>query len=204
VTHALTWIASRQSPTGGFAGIAVDSTNSTALARQALMLGGPQYAAQIAKTTTFLAARQNADGGFDVSAGDQSGSDARASAQAVGGIVGTSFGTLSDVLPPDKGGSTTTTSTTVTATTATTSTTVGISTGGEATPTTSASRPTTSVLDPTSAVTPDTLPATGADARGLFGWVVALVVFGAGAAVAGRRRTRSGRDAGDARGSSRP
>jgi LPXTG-motif cell wall-anchored protein len=53
-------------------------------------------------------------------------------------------------------------------------------------------------------VTPDTLPATGADARGLFGWVVALVVFGAGATVAGRRRELSARDAGEARHSSRP
>jgi hypothetical protein len=206
VTHALTWIASRQSPTGGFAGVAVDSTNSTALARQALMLAGSQYASQIAKTTTFLAARQNADGGFDVSAGDQSGSDARASAQAVGAIVGTSFGSLSDVLSPDTGSTTTSTSTstTVTSTTVTTSTTAGTSTGGESTPTTSVVSPTTSVLEPTTALSPDTLPATGTDARGLFVWVVALVVFGAGATVAGRRRGLSARGASAPRRSSHP
>ena len=83
VTKALAWIASRQSPTGGFPGVDVDSTNSSALAIQALTLGGPQYAAEIAKATAFLAARQNADGGFDISATGQPGSDARASAQAV-------------------------------------------------------------------------------------------------------------------------
>jgi hypothetical protein len=210
VTHALTWIAGRQSPTGGFAGVAVDSTNSTGLARQALMLAGSQYASHIAKTTTFLAARQNADGGFDVSAGDQSGSDARASAQAVGGIVGTSFGTLSDVLAPDTGATTTTTSTAATSTTVTTSTTVptsttvGTSTGGQSTPTTPAVTATTSMLDPGTGVSPDTLPATGADARGLFGWVVALMVFGAGATVAGRRRGLSARGARESRRSGHP
>ncbi len=95
VTKAETWIAQRQRSDGGFTGTAGESTNSAALAIQGLSLAGPRYATQIAKAASFLAGEQNADGGFDVGAG-QSGSDVRASAQVVGGFVGTSFGTLSD------------------------------------------------------------------------------------------------------------
>jgi hypothetical protein len=184
VTHALAWIASKQSPAGGFPGVAVDSTNSSGLAIQALTLAGSQYAAQIAKATAFLAARQNADGGFDVAASGQPGSDARASAQAVGGIVATSYGTLSDVLPPD----TTSTTTTTSAPASTTTTTVGTSTRGESSPTTPASTATTLVTEPAPAVGPASLPATGADAGRLVAWVVALLVLGAGATVAARKR----------------
>jgi hypothetical protein len=195
VTHALAWIATKQSPTGGFPGVAVDSTNSSGLAIQALTLAGAKYAAQIAKATAFLAARQNADGGFDVAASGQPGSDARASAQAVGGIVGTSYGTLFDVLPPVTASTTTTTS----APASTTTTTVGTSTRGESSPTNSASTSTTLVTEPATAVGPASLPATGADAGRLLAWVVTLLVLGAGATVVGRKRTSSARASTDTR-----
>jgi hypothetical protein len=188
VTKGLAWIAGRQSPTGGFPGIAVDSTNSSGLAIQALTLAGSQYRPQIAKATAFLAARQNGDGGFAVAAGGQPGSDARASAQAVGGIVGTSYGTLSDMLPPETA-TTTSTSTTISASTTTTA--VGTSTGGESAPTTSAATPTALESEPAPAVGPATLPATGADPDRLLVWVATLLGLGAIATVIGRRRALS-------------
>lgn len=93
VTAGIAWIAGRQSGTGGFAGVDADSTNSTALAIQAMGLRSGAYARQLGKASQFLLTRQNADGGFDVSASTP-GSDVRASTQALSGLVGTSFGTL--------------------------------------------------------------------------------------------------------------
>jgi hypothetical protein len=97
--RAINWIAAQQESDGGFPGASGDSTNTTALALMALHLATPrtEYAAQIADGLTFLAGEQNADGGFDIATG-QTGSDVRASTQAVSGIVGTSFGTVSDPL----------------------------------------------------------------------------------------------------------
>ncbi len=95
VDKALAWVAAQQNPDGGFPGAAGDSTNSAALAVQALTLAGSKYDDVIAKGLAFLAARQNSDGGFDVAL-DADGSDLRASAQAVGGAVGTPFTTLTD------------------------------------------------------------------------------------------------------------
>ncbi|MDT4901087.1 MAG: hypothetical protein QOJ78_2017 [Pseudonocardiales bacterium] len=96
VDRALAWIATQQESDGGFPGAAGDSTNSAGLASQALSLDGSAHRAAIDAAATFLAARQNSDGGFDVSVDGQEGSDLRASAQAVAGIVGTPLGTLTD------------------------------------------------------------------------------------------------------------
>ncbi|MFD4543038.1 prenyltransferase/squalene oxidase repeat-containing protein [Streptomyces bauhiniae] len=94
VAKGVAWIAKQQKADGGFPGAAGDSTNSAALAVQALTLAKDTYTAEITKTLAFLAAQQNPDGGFNVAAGGQPGSDVRASTQAVGGATGISFGTL--------------------------------------------------------------------------------------------------------------
>ncbi|MFD7716336.1 prenyltransferase/squalene oxidase repeat-containing protein, partial [Streptomyces sp. NPDC059814] len=94
VGKALTWIAGKQLPDGGFPGAAGDSVNSAALAVQGLSLDAKQYAAEIARARTFLAGQQNTDGGFNVAKEGQRGSDLRASTQAVGGATGISFGRL--------------------------------------------------------------------------------------------------------------
>ncbi len=94
VRRALAWISHRQKRDGGFPGAAGDSTNSTALALQALRLSSATYQPAINRALTFLANQQNRDGGFNIAAGAARRSDVRASAQVVGGLVGTSFGTL--------------------------------------------------------------------------------------------------------------
>ncbi|MYR55187.1 peptidase, partial [Streptomyces sp. SID625] len=81
-------------PDGGFPGASGDSVNSTGLAVQGLSLDKETYAPQITRALAFLAAQQNADGGFNVAKEGQRGSDVRASAQAVSGATGISFGTL--------------------------------------------------------------------------------------------------------------
>ncbi|MEV6042581.1 prenyltransferase/squalene oxidase repeat-containing protein [Streptomyces xanthochromogenes] len=95
VTKALAWIATKQLSDGGFKGASGDSVNSAALAIQGLSLDAAKYGEQIKKARKFLAGQQNSDGGFNVAADGQPGSDVRASTQALGGAVGTSFGTLS-------------------------------------------------------------------------------------------------------------
>ncbi|HEY1914760.1 MAG TPA: prenyltransferase/squalene oxidase repeat-containing protein [Streptosporangiaceae bacterium] len=95
VNSALAWIASRQESNGGFPGTSGDSVNSTGLAIQALTLQASHYRPQIDAALGFLAAEQNSNGGFNVAATGQRGSNVRASTQALGGAVGTSFGTLS-------------------------------------------------------------------------------------------------------------
>jgi hypothetical protein len=87
------WLASRQESSGGFPGTSGDSVNSAGLALQGLTLEGARYRSQIGKALAFLAREQNGNGGFNVAAG-QHGSNVRASAEALGGAVGTSFGTL--------------------------------------------------------------------------------------------------------------
>jgi hypothetical protein len=94
VKSGIAWIAGRQESNGGFPGASGDSVNSTGLAIQALTLERASYQPQIDAALGFLAAEQNSDGGFNVAAGGQRGSNVRASTQAVGGAVGTSFGTL--------------------------------------------------------------------------------------------------------------
>jgi hypothetical protein len=93
VLSGLTWIASAQERNGGFPSAGAESVNSTGLAIQALTLRHSVYRARIGAALAFLAAEQNSNGGFDADAG-QRGSNLRASTQAVGGAVGTSFGTL--------------------------------------------------------------------------------------------------------------
>ncbi|MFJ6513638.1 prenyltransferase/squalene oxidase repeat-containing protein [Streptomyces sp. NPDC091406] len=94
VDKSLAWIASRQLPDGGFPGASGNSVNSAALAVQGLSLDAEKYDRQITKALKFLASQQNKDGGFNVAKDGQRGSDIRASAQAVGGATGISFGTL--------------------------------------------------------------------------------------------------------------
>jgi Squalene-hopene cyclase C-terminal domain len=99
VASGQAWIAQQQQSDGGFHGAAGHSTNSAALALMALDLDRSAYADQITAGLSFLAAQQNPDGGFNIAVG-QTGSDVRASAQVVGGIVGTSFGTLLHPISP--------------------------------------------------------------------------------------------------------
>jgi prenyltransferase beta subunit len=94
VGSGMAWIASRQEGDGGFPGASGDSVNSAGLAVQALSLAGTRYQPQTGAALGFLAAEQNHDGGFNVAAHGQRGSNVRASSQALGGAVGTSFGTL--------------------------------------------------------------------------------------------------------------
>jgi hypothetical protein len=93
VRAGLTWIASQQERNGGFPSGGAESINSTGLAIQAMTLRAAASKARIAAARAFLAREQNSNGGFDADAG-QHGSNLRASTQAVGGAVGTSFGTL--------------------------------------------------------------------------------------------------------------
>ena len=94
VSSGLAWIATQQEPGGGFPGAGGDSVNSAGLAIQALTLQAARYQSRISAALGFLAAEQNSDGGFNPDARGQHGSNVRASTQALGGAVGTSFGTL--------------------------------------------------------------------------------------------------------------
>jgi hypothetical protein len=98
VNAGVAWIASRQEPDGGFPGAGGDSVNSAGLAIQAMMLRPHAYRPRIAAAEKFLAHEQNADGGFNLAAAGQSGSDLRASAQAVSGSAGIPFGSLRHAL----------------------------------------------------------------------------------------------------------
>jgi hypothetical protein len=93
VQAGLTWIASQQEHNGGFRSAGAESINSTGLAIQAMTLRAARYKTRISAARAFLAREQNSNGGFDSDAG-QHNSNVRASTQAVGGAVGTSFGTL--------------------------------------------------------------------------------------------------------------
>jgi hypothetical protein len=94
IRSGLSWIAGQQKRDGGFPGAGGESVNSAGLAIQALTLRAASYRAHISAALAFLAAEQNRDGGFNADAGGQRGSNLRASTQAVGGAVGTPFGTL--------------------------------------------------------------------------------------------------------------
>ncbi|MFI6638662.1 prenyltransferase/squalene oxidase repeat-containing protein [Streptomyces sp. NPDC050504] len=102
VDRALAWIAGRQLADGGFPGASGNSVNSAALAIQGLSLDAEKYADRIAKARAFLVTQQNADGGFNIAVDGQRGSDVRASAQAVSGATGTSFGRLTGSLAGTK------------------------------------------------------------------------------------------------------
>jgi hypothetical protein len=95
VGSGLAWIASQQERTGGFRGAGGVSINSAGLAIQALTLHESTYRARIRAALAFLASEQNPNGGFNAYASGQPGSNLRASAQAVSGATGISFGTLS-------------------------------------------------------------------------------------------------------------
>ena len=100
VAAGLAWIAGQQERAGGFRGVTGVSVNSAGLAIQALTMRSARYRSQIRLALAFLAREQNSDGGFRAFAGGQGESDVRASAQAVGGATGISFGTLSRDLGP--------------------------------------------------------------------------------------------------------
>ena len=102
VTSGVAWIAGQQEHDGGFPSAGADSVNSAGLAIQALTLRAAAYQPHISAARAFLAREQNANGGFSADAGGQRGSNLRASTQALGGAVGTSFGTLRQILtgPP--------------------------------------------------------------------------------------------------------
>jgi hypothetical protein len=97
--RGIAWVAGRQLADGAFPGFAppgsepAHSTNSTALALQALRLSATDHSTQVAKALTFLDGAQNGDGGFDIDSANDF-SDVRATAQVVGGIVGRSSATL--------------------------------------------------------------------------------------------------------------
>jgi hypothetical protein len=107
VTSGAAWIARRQEKNGGFPGTGGESVNSAGLAIQALTLRGAAHRPQISAALSFLAREQNSNGGFSAEATGPRGSNVRASTQAVGGAVGTSFGTLhrdlAGVAPPAPG-----------------------------------------------------------------------------------------------------
>ncbi len=187
VAKAESWLAGRQLGDGGFTGTAGDSTSSAALAIQGLSLAGKTYAAQITKARTFLAAQQNRDGGFDVAAGGPAGSDVRASTQAAGGDVGTSFATLRDNVanlpaPP--------TSPTTTSGSATTTRAHGTTPRSSSVPAAaSTSSATSSAVDAVSATATSTaLASTGLNSTGLLLLAAALLAGGSGLLLLGRRR----------------
>jgi hypothetical protein len=94
VRSGVAWIAGRQEKDGGFPGAGGDSVNSAGLAIQAMTLRRAGYRSHIAAAERFLAREQNANGGFTADASSPPGSNLRASTQALGGAVGTPFGSL--------------------------------------------------------------------------------------------------------------
>ncbi|WP_375489337.1 prenyltransferase/squalene oxidase repeat-containing protein [uncultured Jatrophihabitans sp.] len=102
LAKALRWLAGQQESSGGFPGASGDSVNSAAIVVQALRLDAQTYNTQIVKAEKFLTAEQNTDGGFNV-ASNTTGSDLRASTQALGGAVGTPFGSVLDNLTAKSG-----------------------------------------------------------------------------------------------------
>lgn len=100
VASGIGWIARQQNRAGGFSGASGVSVNSTGLAIQALSLRAARYPAQIRLALAFLASEQNRDGGFRAAAVGPRGSDVRATAQAVSGATGISFGALARPLRP--------------------------------------------------------------------------------------------------------
>jgi hypothetical protein len=186
VTRATAWIASQQQPDGGFPGAAGESTNTTALAIQALSLASPTYDTQIARARQFLANEQNADGGFAVTstsaaaaiAASAALSDVRATTQVVGGVGGVSFLALVDDISTRVDTDPAPTTTTTTDATTTTTTAVASVTARAASTT------------PTTTVGPAaTLPVTGASSPRPAAIAVILVACGLIATAATRRRT---------------
>jgi hypothetical protein len=176
VAKGIAWIAAQQTAAGGFPGAAGDSTNSAALAIQALTLDKATYQTRIDNAVAFLAGQQNSDGGFNVAAGGST-SDMRASAQVVSGIVGVSLGTLTDDIA--SGGTTPPTTTTTAPPTTTTSTTVPTSAGDTTTDTGAV------VVDTGGS---GTLPFTGVNVLPTVGAGVLLLLIGIGLLLFQRRR----------------
>jgi hypothetical protein len=94
VSSGVAWIAHQQQQNGGFRSATGESMNSTGLAIQAMTLKAAAYRPEVWAALSFLASEQNADGGFRAYATGARGSNLRASTQALGGAVGTSFGLL--------------------------------------------------------------------------------------------------------------
>lgn len=99
--EAARFLLAAQQPDGGFVGAAGENANSTALAVQGL-LADPSAAgsgAAVTRGQAFLASLQQADGGLKVSA-TSSGSDLRATDQAVPALAGRTLTTLTDPVTP--------------------------------------------------------------------------------------------------------
>jgi hypothetical protein len=196
VSKGITWISSQQLAGGGFPGAAGDNTNSTALAMMAMDLKKSAYDNQIEEALAFLADRQNSDGGFGVTAEDPA-SDLRASTQAVSGIVGTSFATLSDPLGTLPATTTPTTTPTTVPSTHTTTPGTEPARSEAATSSPSSSPSASSALPSTSSsASPSSqLAATGAPSAKMTFLGLALVLIGLLLAIGARAiRTRSEAD----------
>lgn len=191
VARGLAWVATRQASDGGFVGAAGDSTNSAALAAQALHLAPAAYQTQLVHVRAFLARQQNPDGGFIVAVGGPATSDLRASTQAVGGAVGTSFAVLVALARPPSTTPSPSPSPSVTVSGSVSAS--ASATGGSATATPRGSVDPSASVSAAALAAAGNLPATGAP----LGWSVSagavLVLAGLALLVAGRRPAASRR-----------
>jgi hypothetical protein len=90
--QASTYLLAQQQPDGGFTGAAGENANSTALAVQGLLAAADSSAA-VDNGLSFLASLQQSDGGLSVKAAG-TGSDLRATDQAVPALARTTLTTL--------------------------------------------------------------------------------------------------------------
>lgn len=99
VAAARAYLVKSQQKNGGYQGAAGVSSNSTALAVQALLAADKGSSQEARDGQAFLRATQNGDGGFRITdaAGD---SDVRSSTQAVNALAGTPLTTLTHALGP--------------------------------------------------------------------------------------------------------
>lgn len=99
VAAARGYLVRNQQKNGGYQGAAGVSSNSTALAVQALLAADRVRSREARDGQAFLRTTQNADGGFRITdaAGD---SDVRSSTQAVNALAGTPLTTLTHALGP--------------------------------------------------------------------------------------------------------
>ncbi|MFJ5924682.1 prenyltransferase/squalene oxidase repeat-containing protein [Kitasatospora sp. NPDC092948] len=194
VDRAVAWLAAQQKADGGFPGTAGDSVNSAGLAIQGLSLREGTYARQIARATEFLAGQQNPDGGFAVAADlDDRRSDVRASAQALSGVTGLSFATLSRKLDggtaPEPSGSPSPSPSASHEASPSAAPSSGLPSPA---PTTTLPSGTTVVDTATGGSGPGRLAFTGTDALELVVPAVLLTAAGGAVLVAVRRRTKTG------------
>ena len=179
-TRAEAWIASRQGADGGFAGVTGNSTNFGGTGHPGVDARGADVRDPDLRRDRVPGRRAESRRRVQRRGRRSAGLRRAASAQVVGGIGGTSLGTLSDVIEPDSGGGTTTT----VAPTSTTSTTAAPT--GSTTTVRAAGAAGGSAAAPVQGSV--TLPATGAATGRSVEWAVVLVVLGTTASRARRRR----------------